>query len=90
MKYNYVCLFKTNLGWGEGGVILPPLPPSWHFAGFSNISLEILKPNVVSLALPCLLILGKTQTEVFLISGFLLNPLFKKVVITPEPVMILR
>ena len=31
----------------------------------------------------------KTHTGVCLISGFLVNPLWKKIVITPEPVMIL-
>ena len=34
-------------------------------------------------------ILGKTQREEFPISGFLVNPLQKKIVIIPGPVMIL-
>ena len=46
-------------------------------------------PNLVSITRPSLQILGKTQTWVFLISGFLVSPLQKKIVIIPEPVMIL-
>ena len=44
---------------------------------------------MVSLTHPSLQISGKTQTGVFPISGFLVNPLEKKIVITPELVMIL-
>ena len=46
-----------------------------HVAALSNISLETLVPNLMSLTRPSLQILGKTQTGVFLISGFLVNPL---------------
>ena len=46
-------------------------------------------PNLVSTTRPSLQILGKTQTVVFPISGFLGNPLSKKIVIIPEPVKIL-
>ena len=46
-------------------------------------------PNSVSLTCPNLQILGKTQTEVFPISRFLVNHLYKKIVITAESVMIL-
>ena len=42
---------------------------------FSNILLETFVPNLVSIILPSLQILGKTQTGVFPISGFLVNPL---------------
>ena len=49
-----------------------------HFAIFSNISLETFMPNLVSLTRPSLQILGITQTGVFPISGFLVNPLLKK------------
>ena len=48
---------------------------SIRLAAFSNISLETSVPNLVSLTCPSLQILGKTQTGVFLISGFLVNPL---------------
>ena len=33
--------------------------------------------------------IGQNSDEVFPISGFLVNPLYTKIVITPEPVMIL-
>ena len=46
-------------------------------------------PSLVSLTGSSLQILGKTGTGVFPISGFLVNHLYKKIVITPEPVMIL-
>ena len=45
------------------------------FEAFSDISLETFVPNLVSLTLPRLRILGKTQTEIFPISGFQVNPL---------------
>ena len=52
-------------GWGRGGNFTPPswfsLDNSktvravpWNFAAFSNILLETLVPNLVSIALPCL------------------------------------
>ena len=41
-------------------------------------------PNLVSLTRTSLQILGKTQTGVLPISGFLVNPLRKKTVITIE------
>ena len=44
----------------------------WHFAAFSIISFV---PNLVSLTRPSLQILGKIQTWVFPISGFLVNSL---------------
>ena len=53
----------------------------------SNILLDTFLPNLVSLPRPSLQILGKTQMGVFPISGFLVNPLQTKIVITPEPVM---
>ena len=40
-----------------------------HFAAFSNILLETLVTNLVPLTRPSLPILGKTQAEVFPISG---------------------
>ena len=40
-----------------------------------NVSLETFVLNVISLTCRKLQILGKTQTEVFPISGFLVNPL---------------
>ena len=43
----------------------------------------------VSITYPSLQILSKTQTDVFMIFGFLFNPLWKKIVIIPETVMIL-
>ena len=45
-------------------------------------------PNVVSLTCSILQILVKSHMGVFLISGFLVNLLLKKIIITPEPVMI--
>ena len=47
----------------------------WHFAAFSNISLETFMPNLVSLTPPSPKILSKTQMGVFLISRFLVNSL---------------
>ena len=44
--------------------------------------------NLVSLTCPSLQILGKTQIEVFLISRFLVDPLLKKSVVTPEPLIL--
>ena len=51
--------------------------------------LEMFVVNLVFLTHPCLQILGKTQTRILPISGFLFNPVLKEIVITPEPVMIL-
>ena len=48
---------------------------TWHYAAFSNILLETFLPNLVFLIHPSLQILGQTQTGVFPISGFLVNPL---------------
>ena len=45
------------------------------FWTFSKFSLETLVPNLASLTCPSLQILGKTQTGVFPISGFLVNHL---------------
>ena len=61
----------------------------WHFVAFNNISLETFVLNFVSSTRPSLQLLGKTQTRVFLISRLLVNPLLTKIVITPEPVMVL-
>ena len=61
----------------------------WHFAAFRNILLERLRSNLVFLTRSSFQILGKTQMEVFPFSGFLVNPLQKKIVRTPELVMIL-
>ena len=91
--------FYSNLG-GGWGVILPPCWFSLNnsetvkavtlaFCSISNISVETFVSNFVSLTCPSLEILGKTQIGVFPISRFLVNPLWKKTVITPEPVMIL-
>ena len=44
-------------------------------AAFSNISLETFMVNLVSLSPPSLPILGKSQTGVLQIFGFLVNPL---------------
>ena len=46
-------------------------------------------PNLVSLTRPNHQILGKNQTEIFQISGFLVNPSETKIAITPQTVMIL-
>ena len=79
---------------GDGGKFYTPagfpqrLQP-WHFAEFSKILLEMFVPNVVFFTSSSLQVLGKTQTWVFPISGFLVNPSKKEIVITPEPVMIL-
>ena len=45
--------------------------------------------NVISLTSPSPQIFKKTQTGVFLISGFLLNPLQRQIFIGLEPVMLL-
>ena len=58
-----------------------------HFSAFSNILKETFLINFASLTTPCVQILDKTQMEKFLISGFLVDLLLKKIVITPEPVM---
>ena len=46
-------------------------------------------PSLVFFSYPSLQILGKTQTWVFPIFGFLINLLQKEIVITSEPGMIL-
>ena len=51
--------------------------------------MEKLVQNVISLTPPSLQILDKTQMVVFPVFGFLVNLLLKKVVITPQSVMIL-
>ena len=63
----------------------PPPPLCWFFLNNLEavkpysynpcISLETSVPNLVSLTRPSLQVLGKTQTAVFPIPGFLLNPL---------------
>ena len=63
--------------------------PSLYGGGILVSFLETFVPNLVSLTRLSLQILGKTHTGVFPISGFLVNPLYKKLVITTEPVMIL-
>ena len=47
----------------------------WHFAALSSISLQTFLPNFVFLPCLSLQIFGNTQTGVFSISGFLVNPL---------------
>ena len=49
------------------------LTPIWHFVSFSNFLLETFLPHLVTLTHPRLEILGKTQSEVIPISGFLVN-----------------
>ena len=78
-------LFLGEDGWG-GVVVLSPvgfllltwkrqkLQP-WHFSAYSNSSIEIFLPNLVSLARPSLHVMSKMQIGVFLISGFLSYPL---------------
>ena len=46
-------------------------------------------PDIGDYPHPNLQVLGKTQTRVFPIPGFLVNLLYKKTVIIPEPAMIL-
>ena len=58
-------------------------------AAFSNILLQTFVRNLVFLASPSLQIMSKTQTGVFPISRYLVNPLSKVIVINPEPVMIM-
>ena len=53
-----------------------------HFTGDVRAKIGILNS-------PSFEILGKTQTEVFQISRFMVNPIQIKVVITREPVIIL-
>ena len=76
-------IFNPNVG---GGGNSPP-PPSWfslnnsktikaitlNFAAFSNILLKTFVPYLVSITRSSLQILGKTQTGVLPISGFLAN-----------------
>ena len=72
-----VNIYSLNPNLGGGGFSLDKNLIK-TFAAFSNISLETSVPNLVSLTHPSLQILGKTQTGVFPISRFLLNPLQKK------------
>ena len=80
-----------NANLGGSKAFLPPPPPllplgfplitqklqTWQFAALSNFSLETLLLNLVSLMIPSFqIILGKTQTVVFPICGFLVNPLW--------------
>ena len=44
----------------------------------SNFSLQTFRPNLVSLTWPSLPILGKTQSGLFPISGFLVKPLLNE------------
>ena len=53
---------------------------SLEFAAFSNNLLENFVSNLVILPHPSLQILSKTQTGVFLISGFFVNPLQKETI----------
>ena len=88
--------FNPNLGEWGGGI----LPPCWFslnnsemvktaILAFSKTLLQTFVPSLVSLPHPSLQTLGKTQTWFFPISGFLVNPLRIKIVITPEPETIL-
>ena len=54
------------------------------FVATSNFSLETFMPNQVLLNWPCLLILDKTQTRVFLVSGFLVKFLINKNCLNPR------
>ena len=54
---------------------------------FSNILLETFVPNLVSVTRPSLQILREIQTGVFVFSGLLVNPLQKKIAITPQQMM---
>ena len=70
-------------------LILSPLTPVAFplikdvTAAFSNILLETFLPTLVPLTHFSLQILGKTNTGVFRISGFLVNPLWKEIFIAP-------
>ena len=85
--------FNPNLGERRGVILSPVRFPlmtqkwwklqPWQSVAFSNILLETF---MIILSLQ---ILGKTQTWVFLISRFQVNSLCTKVVINPEPIMIL-
>ena len=77
---------SVSVGVGGGWVILPPPPPflvnsetvkaaTLALSVFSKILLEMFVQNLVFFTRPSLQILGKTQTGVFPISGFLVNPL---------------
>ena len=78
-------LLFLNLIWRLGGNFTPvgflliaqkrKMLKPWYFAVFSNFLLETFLPKLVSLTLPRLQILRKTQNRVFPISRFLVNPL---------------
>ena len=61
---------------------------TWHIASLSNFSLETFMANLISMTNPSLQILDKTQTGVFSISGFLVKPPVKKIVITNNDINI--
>ena len=83
--YSYAICALTFIWVGGGG----NFTPCWFslngsemvkaltvpFVAFSNILLEMFVPDLVFLTRPSLQILGKTQTWVFPISEFLVNPL---------------
>ena len=52
-------------------------------------TLETFVPNYVSITRAILKVLDQTQMGIFPISGFLVNPVRKKIVLTLEPVMTL-
>ena len=74
-NYNSSILPTWQSGWGWGVI----LPPSWFSLNNSktvkDILLETFVPHLVFITRPSIQISRKTQTGVFLISGFLVNPL---------------
>ena len=68
MVYVRVCVGGGGGGGGRGR-------GGGDFGPFSTILLETFVLNLVSLTCHSLQILVKTQTSLFLISGFLVNPL---------------
>ena len=54
-----------------------------------HILLDTFVPNVVFLTFSSLQILGKTQTRIYPVSEFLVNPVKTKIVINLEAVVIL-
>ena len=73
-----VSKLNPNQGWVRGGGCWYPLNNSETVKAvtlvFCNILLEMFVLKLVFLTRPNLQILGKTQTGVFPISGFLVNP----------------